>query len=194
MLRVWPGLLVLELGRSFLGTATNSERSEKKYNMKAFLSYSWKDSPLVNLVAKRLGRQFCRFDKYNFETGEENALCMNVLFEEALQEFFDFFNHHLLGSAVSVHWPPSRQPIIAKSSQETSFRIKCFYFLDQINTLNRKVQASDEGNLEASHPTTSPMPSRNFTANYYATSGVGGHATQQPQFSSCFSSPSQVKS
>lgn len=38
--------------------------------MKAFLSHSSKDKQLVDAVAKQLGRQFCLYDKYTFETGE----------------------------------------------------------------------------------------------------------------------------
>lgn len=39
--------------------------------MKAFLCHSSKDKPLVDAVAKQLGRQFCLYDRYSFETGEE---------------------------------------------------------------------------------------------------------------------------
>lgn len=39
--------------------------------MKAFLSYSSKDNDVVDAVASHLGRQFCLYDKYVFETGEE---------------------------------------------------------------------------------------------------------------------------
>lgn len=39
--------------------------------MKAFLSYCHKDEKLVDSVAKHLGRQFCVYDKYAFQTGEE---------------------------------------------------------------------------------------------------------------------------
>jgi tetratricopeptide (TPR) repeat protein len=41
--------------------------------MRAFLSHSSLDKPLVERVAKELGRQFCLFDQYSFETGEEFA-------------------------------------------------------------------------------------------------------------------------
>jgi len=49
--------------------------------MKAFLSHSSKERPLVDSVATKLGRQFCRFDKYHFETGEE--------FESAIKRCLD---------------------------------------------------------------------------------------------------------
>ena len=49
--------------------------------MKAFLSHSSKDKELVDSVARRLGRQFCRFDKYHFGTGEE--------FESAIKRCLD---------------------------------------------------------------------------------------------------------
>ena len=39
--------------------------------MKAFLSYCHKDGKLVDSVAKHLGRQYCVYDKYAFQTGEE---------------------------------------------------------------------------------------------------------------------------
>lgn len=49
--------------------------------MKAFLSHSSKDQQLVDAVAKQLGRQFCLYDKYAFETGEE--------FTEAIRRCLD---------------------------------------------------------------------------------------------------------
>ena len=39
--------------------------------MKAFLSHSTKDKPLVEEVAVHLGRQFCLYDKFSFDSGEE---------------------------------------------------------------------------------------------------------------------------
>jgi TIR domain len=38
---------------------------------RAFLSHSSRDKELVEAVAKDLGRQFCIFDKFCFETGDE---------------------------------------------------------------------------------------------------------------------------
>lgn len=39
--------------------------------MKAFLSHSSKDKEFVDAVAQELGRQFCVFDRYSFETGQD---------------------------------------------------------------------------------------------------------------------------
>jgi hypothetical protein len=50
-----------------------------------------------------------------------------------------------LRSALGNHWQPPWLPIIANEIRETSFDIARFYFLDQINTLERKVEVSYEG-------------------------------------------------
>jgi hypothetical protein len=39
--------------------------------MRTFLSHSSTDKQFVETVARQLGRQFCVFDKYEFETGED---------------------------------------------------------------------------------------------------------------------------
>jgi len=39
--------------------------------MKAFLSHSSEDKEFVQAIARELGRQFCVFDEYSFETGEQ---------------------------------------------------------------------------------------------------------------------------
>ena len=49
--------------------------------MRAFLSHSSVDKPYVTLVAKQLGRQYCVFDTYSFDTGED--------FREAIRSGLD---------------------------------------------------------------------------------------------------------
>lgn len=51
--------------------------------MKAFLSHSSKDNDLVDAVARQLGRQFCLYDKYAFETGEEFTAAIKRCLDKA---------------------------------------------------------------------------------------------------------------
>ncbi len=51
--------------------------------MKAFLSHSSKDKPIVDAVQKELGRQFTLSDSNNFETGEEFVQAIRRCLDEA---------------------------------------------------------------------------------------------------------------
>lgn len=51
--------------------------------MKAFLSYCHKDERLIDSVAKRLGRQFCVYDKYAFRTGEEFKISIRKFLDDS---------------------------------------------------------------------------------------------------------------
>ena len=51
--------------------------------MKAFLSYSHRDSGLVDNVADLLGRQFCHIDKHSFQNNEEFIQSINDCIEDS---------------------------------------------------------------------------------------------------------------
>ena len=51
--------------------------------MKAFLSHSSTDTDFVSSVAKQLGRQFCVFDTFQFQTGEDFRAAIRAALEQA---------------------------------------------------------------------------------------------------------------
>jgi len=51
--------------------------------MKAFLAHSSTDKTIVESVANQLGRQFCLFDKYSFDTGEEFSVAIRRCLDQA---------------------------------------------------------------------------------------------------------------